>query len=415
MNRIKIGIPETIRHEKTLVALSGGADSVALLCLLHEQGLDIEALHCNFHLRGPESDRDEQFCVALCHKLNVPIHIKHFPTAAYAKEKGISIEMAARELRYRWFEQQRTALGARYIAVAHHRDDQSETVLLNLIRGTGLRGLCGMLPVNGHVIRPLLSYSKADILDYLEKRNQDYVTDSTNKERDALRNRIRLDIMPLLQQLNPHAVEHIAQAASRVAEALPYYLKGIGQSDELTPSTLHERLQGCGFTASQERDILQGIDGVSGAVYESPTHRLLRDRGRLVLQKKDTLPADGRVPTLQIRIVEVEDALAFLRDQPLTPDYAYLDADKVPLPLSLRHPRQGDRFRPFGMKRGTRLLSDFLTDRKCTLFEKQEQWLVCSADNIIWVCGHRIDHRYSVTAQTRRVLVLTLDDKHLHH
>lgn len=396
---------ENYKGQKVLVALSGGADSVALLRLLHGQGGQTEALHCNFHLRGAESDRDEQFVAALCHRLDIPLHIHHFDTRTYAKERGISLEMAARELRYAWFEEERQALGADCIAVAHHRDDQAETVLLNLLRGTGLRGLAGMSPANGHIVRPLLRHSRQEILEYLESLGQDYVTDSTNLERDALRNRIRLDVMPLLQSLNPQATVHIATTAERVAEAIPYYLRGIGQSPELTPATLHERLRGCGFTPAQEQDMLAHIGNTSGAVYESHTHRVLRDRGRMVLETKD---ANDTPPTLHLVVVEPKDALAFLHTQPLTAEYAYLDADKVQLPLSLRHPRRADRFQPYGMKRGTRLVSDFLTDHKLSLFAKQRQWLACSDEDIVWVCNLRPDHRFRVTTQTRRILILSL-------
>ena len=389
-----------------LVALSGGADSVALLRLLWAEGNDIEALHCNFHLRGEESDRDEHFVTQLCQQLGIPLHIQHFSTRAHANNKGISLEMAARELRYVWFEEMRTRLHADYIAVAHHRDDQAETVLLNLIRGTGLRGLAGMSTINGHILRPLLPYSRQEILNYLSSIGQDYVTDSTNLERDALRNRIRLDVMPLLNELNPRAAEHIAQTAHHVAEAIPYYLRGVSQSEELTPTTLHERLLGCGFTPAQEADILAHIGDTSGAVYESHTHRVLRDRGRMLLEAKEV---EEEPPALKTDIVETDDALSFLQGQPLTPDHAYLDADKLQFPLTLRHLRQGDRFQPYGMKRGTRLVSDFLTDHKLSLFAKQRQWLACSGNDIVWVCGLRPDHRFRVTSNTHRVAILSLN------
>ncbi|MBQ8968849.1 MAG: tRNA lysidine(34) synthetase TilS [Bacteroidaceae bacterium] len=390
---------------KGLVALSGGADSVALLCLLHEGGCNIEALHCNFHLRGEESERDERFVRDLCCRMGIPLHTEHFQTHTYATQKGISTEMAARELRYQWFEEMRQQLKAQYIAVGHHIEDQAETILLNLVRGTGLRGLAGMRRRNGYIVRPLLDMTKAEILDYLTSRGQDYVTDSTNLERDALRNRIRLDVMPLLQSLNPQAVAHIATTAERVAEAIPYYLRGIDQSPELTPATLHERLRGCGFTPAQEQDMLAHISDTSGAVYESHTHRVLRDRRRMVLETKDAIDTP---PTLNLVVMEPKDALTFLHTQPLTTEYAYLDADKVQLPLSLRHPRRADRFQPYGMKGGTRLVSDFLTDHKLSLFAKQRQWLACSGEDIVWVCNLRPDHRFRVTAQTRRILILSL-------
>ena len=388
-----------------LVALSGGADSVALLRALHQQDTHIEALHCNFHLRGEESNRDEMFVTKLCQKLCIPLHIKHFDTLAYKQKQGISLEMAARELRYRWFEEMRHTLNADFVAVAHHRDDQAETLMLNLIRGTGLRGLAGMLPQNNFIIRPLLEVSKDEILNYLEGIEQDYVTDSTNLERDAQRNILRLDVIPLLKTINPNAVKHLAETAKHVAEALPYYEKGVSQSHELSATTLHEALRDCGFNSAQEADILRQADGQSGAIYQSATHRLLRNRGQLILEAKSQ---ENNVPTLHQTIINVDDAIAFLRLQQLTPDRAYLDADKVTTPLSLRHPQEGDRFQPFGMTHGTKLVSDFLTDLHLNRFQKEQQWLACSDNNIVWICNQRSDHRYRVTEATRRILILHL-------
>ena len=392
---------------KTLVALSGGADSVALLCMLHGQGDDIEALHCNFQLRGEESERDEHFVTDLCHRLGIPLHVKRFDTQYYAREQGISIEMAARTLRYEWFETMRQKLGATAIAVAHHREDQAETLLLNLVRGTGLRGLAGMRPRNGHIIRPLLDMSKEEILDYLKHIGQDYMTDSTNLEREALRNRIRLDIMPLLRQLNPKAVEHIAETAEKVADAIPYYMKGVDLSDDLTATTLHERLSGCGFNATQETCMLTAIrQRQSGKEFISPTHQVLIDRGKLILQDCTNKPS--QTVKLHIQIKEPDYPLKWLKAQNLTPDCAFLDADKVNAPLALRHPQAGDRFQPFGMGGRSRLISDFLTDHKLSLLEKQHQWLVTMGEEIVWVCRMRPDHRFRVTEATRRIMVLSL-------
>ncbi len=205
---------------RVLVALSGGADSVALLRLLLDSGTDLACLHCNFHLRGEESRRDELFVRQLCQELGVELHVKHFDTAPYARSKGLSIEMAARELRYAWFREMLAQLGAQHIAVAHHMDDQAETVLLNLLRGTSIRGICGMRPVNGHVIRPLLGFTRQQLLDHLSALGQPYVTDSTNNEADCQRNKLRLEVIPLLRQINPQAVRHIAQCAQRVQDHL---------------------------------------------------------------------------------------------------------------------------------------------------------------------------------------------------
>lgn len=386
---MRIPAPEGL----TLVALSGGADSVALLHLLLEAGARVEALHCNFRLRGEESDRDERFASDLCARLGVPLAVRRFDTRAEAARRGISIEMAARDLRYAWFEQERQARQARWIAVAHHRDDQAETVLLHLLRGTGLRGLAGMRRENGHILRPLLDFSRQELLDYLRTKGEAHVEDSTNAERDALRNRIRLDVMPLLRDINPKAVEHIAQTAARVASALEPAPEG-GH----TAHTLHEWLHPCGFTPAQEADILRDLGKPSGAIYESPTHRLLRNRGQLVLERRDE-PASWQ---WEAHTVETADALAFLRTQPLDARHAYLDADKLTLPLRERTPQAGDRFQPFGM-RGTRLVSDFLTDLKLNRFEKERQPLLLSGEDIVWVVGRRADHRFRVTEATRRV------------
>ena len=398
---------------KILIAVSGGADSVALLRMMLDEGKHtLEALHCNFQLRGEESERDEQFVTALCKRLNVPLHIKHFDTLFYAKDNGISTEMAARELRYKWFEEMRVHLNADYIAVAHHQEDQAETILLNLIRGTGLRGLAGMKAENRHVIRPLLDKSKSEILDYLQSIGQDYVTDSTNLLRDAKRNQIRLDVIPLLKEINPRAISHICEAANHVADAIPYYIKGIESSDELDAATLHEKLRGMGFTPAQERDMLKG--NRSGAIFESTSHRIVRHDGEIVVEEKKT---EETMPQLDMQVVEVDTPLTWLKSQPLTPDYAYLDAQATiagqetsdgSYGLTLRHPQEGDRFQPFGMQHGTRLISDFLTDLKKNVLEKRNQWLVCAGNDIVWVANQRIDHRYRVTEKTRRILIIRL-------
>lgn len=386
-----------------LVAVSGGADSVALLCMMHEQGTDIAALHCNFHLRGEESERDERFVSDLCQKLHIPLHVKHFDTRSYAEELHISIEMAARELRYAWFEEKRQELGAEDIAVAHHRDDQAETVLLNLIRGTGLRGLSGMHPRSGHIVRPLLNWSRQDILDYLSRIGQDFITDSTNLERDALRNRIRLDVMPLLREINPQAAGHIADTARIVAEALPYYRQGVDMSTDLSPTTLHERLLGLGFTPAQEQQMWQSQR--SGATFESATHQATFSQGRLVVEEK---LAPAPMPILTESLIEVPDPLAWVTRESLPSDTCVIDARLVSRGLTTRQSKPGDRFRPFGMKGGSRLVSDFLAERGLSVFERQRQWLVCHGDDIVWVIGHRIDDRFRITAATKKILKLSI-------
>ncbi len=390
-----------------LLALSGGADSVALLRLAYAQGICVTALHCNFHLRGEESMRDEAFVRQLCKSLGVPLRVKDFDTRDYAERHGVSLEMAARTLRYEWFEEERRRLGAQWIAVAHHRDDQAETILLNLVRGTGPLGLQGMRRRNGFVVRPLLDWSRQRVLDYLQRIGQDFVTDSTNLERDARRNVIRLDVMPLLRSINPQAVEHICQTAALMQDALPDVEMATDDAtsqkavDGLSLYDLYLWLSPCGFSLAQQRDIFQHRNGLSGAVWNSATHRLLRDRGQLILEKADT----PQMPDVLQQVVAVDDALAWLQAQPKGRDICYLDADKLTFPLEQRLVREGDRFCPFGMK-GSKLVSDLLTDHKLTRFEKERQTVMTSGESICWVVGLRADERFRVDAQTSRVAVL---------
>lgn len=460
-------IDDELLHGRGLVALSGGADSVALLRLLHARGTAFGALHCNFHLRGAESDRDEAFVRQLCQRLDIPLTVKHFDTLSFAREQKISVEMAARRLRYDWFDAELHRTDAHWVAVAHHREDQAETILLNLLRGTGPAGLGGMRPRNGHIVRPLLEWHKQDILNYLAEIGQDFVTDSTNLEREAQRNILRLDVMPLLRQLNPQAVEHICRAGELVRSMTDGYAKaetrtgnaeqtgadeqetaagrqGIAaERQEMTLYELHEWLHPLGFTLSQERDIHRRQQGESGSIWLSPTHRALRDRGRLIVEPRpqtgtDLLQnvnvgthgscvrlqgvgchdgrtirasllrgcgSDSAMPVVSQEIIEVEDALAWLKNQPKDATIAYLDADLLTLPLGQRFVKTADRFHPFGMK-GTKLVSDVLTNLKFSRFRKERQTVMTSGGEICWLTGLRSDHRFRITERTRRVMVL---------
>ena len=403
-----------------LIALSGGADSIALALMMKEQHLNVLALHCNFHLRGEESDRDEQFVRDFCHKHAIPLEVCHFDTLASAREHKTSIEMEARDLRYRWFAQRAQALDAEAICVAHHKDDQAETLLLNLIRGTGLKGLAAMHPertVNGlRILRPLLDITKKEILNYLSHMEQDYVTDSTNLERDALRNRIRLDLMPMLRQLNPNITDCLARTAHNVRMQLD------SDSEE---SHYHRWLAPLGFSRSQILDIYAHSSNgkqtahpspltphpspltahrSSGLTWHSATHTLLLDRGELILREKES----SANTTLHLRIEELPTGTVPAAKDFLNKAQAFVDADSIKGELTLRPMRQGDRFRPYGMKQGSKLLSDFLTDRKVSFLDKQAQLVAVdsSTDAIIWVVGREIDHRYRITPTTKRILRL---------
>ena len=393
-----------------LVALSGGADSTALLLMMKELGCKIEALHCNFHLRGEESNRDQTFVEELCKELDVPLSVRHFNTEEVAKERGISIEMAARDLRYDWFREEMKAKKATYVAVAHHRDDQAETLLLNLLRGTGLRGLAGMSPKHDGIIRPLLCLSREEILKYLESRGQSYVVDSSNSERAYLRNRIRLDLIPLLQSINPSAVEHLCLAQDNVRESIPYYIKGVETSfkelgitatsfplNALASRTLlHEWLSGKGFNQAQEEEMLRSDENGVGKMWHSKSHTILLDRKALILA---ALSNEVKVPQIKQEIVSSIEEKG--------PNVAYFDADLLTNPIEVRLVREGDSFVPFGMK-GRKLVSDFLTDRKINRLEKAETFVATCGEDIIWLIGHRSDNRYRVTEGTKRILKLSV-------
>lgn len=414
-----------------LVALSGGADSVALLLVLMEAGYKVEAAHCNFHLRGDESDRDEQFCKELCCRCGVPLHLAHFDTRVYAELHKVSIEMAARDLRYGYFDQLRRDIGAETICVAHHREDSVETVLLNLVRGTGIDGLTGIAPKNGRVVRPLLDASRKDILDYLDKHHQDYVTDSSNLVNDVKRNKLRLDIIPLLQDINPSVTDSIYQTSLRLREAAKAANSPVihdkYSSDRLPlaalcgePSpeyVLWHRLGRCGFTPSQVEDMAAAINGGCGAEWLSPSHVVVKDREVMVVAEREfSVPADLVIPEtgmyiydrkMKIRVTEgiVDSGFVLSR----SPWCVMLDAGMVKFPLTIRRVSKGERFVPLGMK-GTKLVSDYLTDRKRNILEKRRQLVATDGSGkIIWLLGERPDDRYKITDDSRRFLKISIE------
>lgn len=429
IERYKLMNPERV----ILVALSGGADSVALACVLIELGYKIEAAHCNFGLRGAESDRDEAFVTEFCRRKQIPLHLRRFATHAYAHEHRVSIEMAARTQRYDFFEELLRERKLDCVAVAHHREDNTETVLLNLLRGTGIRGLRGIQYKNGTVVRPLLDVSRKEIEDYLIACSQDYVTDSTNLQDEVQRNKIRLNVMPRMREINPNADESIHQGARRLSDAYRIYEYGIEllvrhvmQGNRIfldklnaTPApetVLYEILSKMGFNPSQIADIYEQQTGESGRIYESNTHRLLRDRDVLVFEEKLARPVVFEKVLPLEGVLQVTDDIRFfisrssysgdsmlLREK----NIIYMDLDKVEFPLFVRTPRKGDRFMPFGMK-GMKLVSDFLTDLKKNVFEKERQLLVCSGDKIAWVVGERADERFRVTDATRHILCIRI-------
>lgn len=434
------------RQALHLVALSGGADSVALLRILHDLNYKIEAVHCNFRLRGSESDRDEAFCKELCSSLGISLHIAHFDTKAYSQLHHVSIEMAARELRYNYFFRLIDDLQAQDICVAHHKDDNAETVLINLIRGTGINGLAGIKPRNGKVIRPLLCVERKEIINYLASISQTYVTDSSNLVDDVTRNKIRLNILPLLKEINPSVVNSITATAQHINEALPLTAEAtdrwidcclnasqsmVSGRDEKTdrtpvrlnidsllssPSPRHvlfrflERYSIPPATISQ---IADNLDARTGATWSHDNHIITLDRGHIVIDRRQDrqeelkLWVDGTYSlandkALKIEYIERTDSTSI----DTSPYVAMIDEATIQKPLRLRTVREGDRFRPLGMK-GSKLVSDFLTDRKVPVNEKRNQLCITDAnDNIVWLIGHRIGHGQRITPQTIKIIKL---------
>ena len=411
-------------NDKVLVTLSGGADSVALLRLLLSMGYTCEAAHCNFHLRDKESDRDEAFVRRLCHESGVLLHIEHFDTTQYAAKKHISIEMAARELRYEWFETLRRPREASVIATAHHKDDSVETVLLNLIRGTGINGLLGIRPRNGNIVRPLLCLSREEIIAYLQYIDQDYVTDSTNLLDEYTRNKIRLNLLPLMKEINPSVKESIIRTTNYLNDAATLYNQSIGEARKriLTPegirieallqepvpeAILFEVLHPLGFNTTQIDNIRQTLDGQPGKTFLGKGWRVIKDRDLLLIEEDTT--AEKSQPPFRLVMEEYDYTSEFII--PKDKNTACFDADKINKTWEIRKWKPGDVFIPFGMT-GKKHVSDYLTDKKFSLSEKEKQWVLCFGEQIAWLIGERTDNRFKVNENTKRVIIVRIVSEH---
>lgn len=426
-----------VANGKILTAVSGGADSVALLRVLAALGCNCIAAHCNFHLRGDEADRDEAFVRKLCHDLGIELRCTDFDVEAYKKSHGVSTEMACRELRYEWFERQRAALGCSVIAVAHHRDDNIETFFLNLVRGSGITGLAGIKPCNGKIVRPLLGSSRDEIINYLKTLGQDYVTDSTNLENDYARNKIRNIMLPEISRLFPSAMAGIELTLdnlqgdyavwSGAVEAFKHDAVeacGHGQikidrrklAASADPATLlNALLSRYGFNGEQTKAIASASR--VGAVFESKEYVAEVGRNGISVFSPGSfnnaetyaLSDAGKIEKEKGILIEIVDnSPEFEFDR--SGKTAYFDADATGDRLTVRHWRQGDRFRPFGMK-GTKKLSDYFNDRKFSLLQKLSTPIVEMQGRIVWIAGERAADDFRVTPSSRRILTMRVVDK----
>ena len=404
---------------KYILALSGGIDSMVLADMLLQAKAEFVLAHCNFHLRGEESDGDERFVREYAENNGLTLYVKHFDTTGYAKEHKLSIEMAARELRYAWFEELRQQLGYEYIAVAHHADDQLETFFINLLRGAGIKGLKGMQPVNGHIIRPLLDLSREEIHQYAIDNGLTWREDHTNAETQFLRNKIRHELLPVIDGISKEgrasilkSINHLASENELYRELVDEKLFQIVKQDgevqktsHLSPPTsqlLFEWLRDYGFNSDQVHFIYEAMNGQPGTSFFSPTHKVTIERDGVEL-----------TPICQHDNTQVELVYEqhpnddnFVIDK--SPEVAQLDYDKLTFPLKLRMWQAGDRFYPLGMK-GSRLISDFLKDLKLTTRQKEEcQVLTTAKDEIVWVVGRRVDERFKVTDKTKSILKIQM-------
>ena len=407
------------KQDKILVALSGGADSVALTRILITLGYHCEAAHCNFELRGEESDRDEDFVRNFCRSLNIKCHSIHFETRRYAAQQSISIEMAARELRYNWFSKICEESDCQVVAVAHHKDDSVETMLLNLIRGTGINGLLGIRPKNGNVVRPLLCASRQEVVEYLHRMNQTYVTDSTNLEDEYTRNKIRLNLLPLMEEINPSVKDGLVKTSSYLNDISKVYQQAIKESIDrifITPekeisieklmnepapqALLFEVLSPLGFNSTQVEEVYGSLNGQPGKRFISSLWQVVKDRELLLIE---------RVKTANDKPQIIFEEVLFTKEFVIPKDKntACFDANKFKGVISIRKWEKGDYFIPFGMK-GKKLVSDFMTDSKFSLLKKEQQWVLSCNDQIAWLIGERTDNRFRIDDSTQKVIIAKL-------
>lgn len=425
--------------EKIIVAFSGGADSMALLNVLVALGYDCRATHCNFHLRGEESNRDMRHALSTAKQLGIECDVIDFDVESYQKKHGVSLEMACRDLRYNWFEKLRTNHSPAAVAVAHHRNDNIETMLLNLLRGTGITGLTGMKPRHNNIIRPMLDCTRKEVEAYLNRLNIDYVTDSTNLENDVKRNKLRNLILPEIYALFPDAENTMAKTIENLRSNFELYSAGIEAlsseyvidstiklsqliaEQECASTLLFEIIRKYGFNASQTDDIIASCH--SGRRFESLTHQAIIDRGNLLIYplKHDSQETQQQEFTIKLchnknasypinltfEEIENKDIVFDRTGYTLYLDYSAIDSNAK---FEVRRWQNGDKMQPYGMK-GRRLVSDILSDAKLSIIDKENVWVLTRNEEILWVIGLRTSCHFPVTPATKKVIKICYFNK----
>lgn len=423
-------------NQTILLAVSGGIDSMILCDLFLKSNFKFAIAHCNFHLRGEESNRDERFVREYAQKNNIKIHVKEFDTYSYMKEKGKSMQVSAREMRYSWFNELLKEEGYSYIATGHHIDDSIETFFMNILRGTGIAGLHGILQKVNLVIHPLLFTSRAEIVNYQKENKLEFVEDSSNATTKYTRNKIRHELIPLVKEIAPNFDKIISKEIERFRETEVVFRSVINDAKtellEIENQTIkisieklksyvpqkifmYEILSDFGFNEATINSIEDALLETSGKQFYSETHRLVKDRDYLLIVKNkpqninqyliDESQTSVYSPIiLHLEVLKDLQYVKILKNK----EVAMLDYDKLSFPLILRKWKKGDSFFPYGLK-GEKKISEFYKNLKYSILDKENQWLLCSENDIIWVVGQRIDDRYKITKSTKTIFKIELD------
>jgi tRNA(Ile)-lysidine synthase len=416
--------------DNVLLTVSGGKDSMVMLTFFINKKLSFGVAHCNFQLRGEAAIEDQKFIELFCKEKDIPFYTIDFETQEYATKNGISIQMAARDLRYSWFEKIRIENGYNFIATAHHKNDVAETMLINLTKGTGLAGLHGIRNKNQTVIRPLLCFTRKEIDEFAHKNSISFNEDLSNANTKYTRNSIRHNVISELKKINPAIIETLNIEANQFLgdeKIIEDKIKidrerlftpidngfsiDIDALKKLSPLTsyLFYLLRDYNFNSADVSDIVEGLDNQSGKTYSSSTHQIIKDRECLLLNKLEKESASNNlinsIDDLPFFYEVIENITDLKIDK--SNKYAYLDLDKIQFPIILRNWKQGDYFKPLGMK-GNKKVSDFLIDNKFSLLDKKSVQVLVQNSEIIWLVGNRIDDRFKITSETKKALILSI-------
>jgi tRNA(Ile)-lysidine synthase len=421
--------------DRILLGVSGGVDSVCMFHLFRQLNYAIAIAHCNFQLRNSESDLDEEFVQDLAEQFDIPFFSKRFNTQEVSEREGISIQMAARDLRYEWFEEIRDTYNYNHIAIAHNSDDVVETFLINLSRGSGIKGFSGIKSKSGKIIRPLLFASRNEIESFITENNYSYREDSSNQTTKYSRNLLRHEIIPLFEKINPNFRNTVIENISKLKDAEEIYLRHIAnikdslirnkdgyslisieKLSELKPleTILFEMIKPYGFSLSQVKDIIKSFNSIPGKQFYSATHRIIRDREDLIIEELSSIHTSNYYIDTETDFIEnplklkrtttqIDDDFEINKSR----NIGYFDLDNLEFPLVLRKWEKGDYFMPLGMN-NLKKLSDFFIDNKLSIAEKEKVWILESLNKIIWVIGYRIDERFKVNSNTKNVLKIEI-------